>query len=116
MSTPLIKMKNAETVFKSRIPVASRPRRPVSSRPRIGGAPGEAPVGMRSKIPVLKNKVKQPSQCSVIHSGKLPITSAGDQGHLTSGSTAPDSHKRSQDTGKHRSRIEKHTIPCDRIR
>ena len=77
MSAPIMKRENASTGFKSRIPVrvASGPHRPDSSKPRISA---EQPAGMKSRIPILKNGVKNPKRQtpSETHSdaGKLVTT------------------------------------------
>jgi len=104
MSTPIIKSENTVTGFKSRIPVVSGPHRPDTSKPlNVSEALGELSAGMRSKIPVLKNLLKNPKRqtpSSVTHSdaGKLVITSTGDQELQTPTATVPDSNKRSQDS------------------
>ncbi|KAF8419755.1 hypothetical protein EV426DRAFT_676609 [Tirmania nivea] len=54
MSTPITKMQNTITGFKSRIPVACGLHRPASYKPLISTVPG----GMKSKIPIPKNKVE----------------------------------------------------------
>ncbi|KAF8419758.1 hypothetical protein EV426DRAFT_576848 [Tirmania nivea] len=61
MSTPIIKRQNTFSGFKSRIPVACGHHRPDSNKPLIS-ALGDLSAGMKSRIPLPKNPVKDPKR------------------------------------------------------
>ncbi|KAF8416347.1 hypothetical protein EV426DRAFT_686810 [Tirmania nivea] len=94
MSTPITKMQNTISGFKSRIPVACGLRRPASYKPLISTVPG----GMKSKIPIPKNQVQyaKPQVLSSVapsDAGEIILARTGDQGIQTPGAAIFDSQK-----------------------
>ncbi|KAF8416352.1 hypothetical protein EV426DRAFT_578774 [Tirmania nivea] len=80
MSTPIIKLQNTITGFKSRIPVACGHHRPESTKPSIRAALGELSGEMKSRIPVLKNPKRQtPSSVTNLDAGQLILTRTVDK-------------------------------------
>ncbi|KAF8416348.1 hypothetical protein EV426DRAFT_709407 [Tirmania nivea] len=88
MSTAIIESQNTIPAFKSRIPVACGLHRPGSTKPFIRAALGELSGGMKSRIPVPKNQVKNakgrtPYSVTNSDAGQLNLTSTGDQEYQT---------------------------------
>ncbi|KAF8416341.1 hypothetical protein EV426DRAFT_627156 [Tirmania nivea] len=94
MSTPITKMQNTISGFKSRIPVACGLHRPASYKPLISTVPG----GMKSKIPIPKNQVQyaKPQVLSSVapsDAGEIILARTGDQGIQTPGAAIFDCQK-----------------------
>ncbi|KAF8415769.1 hypothetical protein EV426DRAFT_578980 [Tirmania nivea] len=105
MSTPVIKRQNMIAGFKSRISVACGLPRQDSN---TSAALRDLSAGRKSKIPVLKERVKNPRRqtlSSVTHSdvGQLILTRTGDQMFQTPDTTIFDSKRRYDSVEQNRS-------------